>query len=167
MQSPWEEFDTEERNLAGDPLAGLGFSKSYPDWYGGRVHFRAKLHELSPGDYKIMLEPAELGPSCRFARRFGSSNFLRVRVPTTLLNKSEKEESLLAFFSRPFILNGAVFRSFFAKDERVFLFKTNERFSRSQIFTDPDSDSMSLLSFLNWHNPLKYNRTKVRCASGP
>jgi hypothetical protein len=37
----------------------------------------------------------------------------------------------------------------------------------SKIFTDPNSDRMSLFDFLNWHNPLKYNLTKVRCASDP
>ena len=113
----------------------------------------------------MVLEPAELGPSFRFARRFGSSSFIRVRLPWPL--KPEKVEALIAFLSRPFIINGAVFRSFFAKDDRVFLFKTNERFSRSRIFIDPNSDSISLWDFINWHNPLKYNDTKVRCASAP
>jgi hypothetical protein len=114
----------------------------------------------------VKLDPAELGPSCRFSRRSGSSNFIRVRLPPL---KPEKKvvEALIAFLSHPFILNGAVFRSFFAKDDKVILFKTNERYSHSQIFIDPNSNSISLLDFLNWHNPLKYNHTKVRCASGP
>lgn len=152
----------EEKNLEIDAFAGLGFSSENPDWYGGKVHFRAKLMEQGRAGFRVLLERAELGPSCRFARRFGSTAFLRVKIPMSVFNKPDN--GLVDFFSRPFILNGRVFRAFFAKDDNVFLFRTNEIFRGSEIC--PHSVCMrglSLLDFLNWHNPLGFNRNQA-CA---
>jgi RNA-dependent RNA polymerase len=156
VQTPWEELDMEEKNLREDSYSGLGFSKAYPDWYGGKVHFRARIVDQGSAGFKVELDPAELGPSCRFARRFGSTALLRVKIPLGVFNKAENR--LINFFSRPFVLNGRVFRSFFAKDDNVFMFRTNEIFRCSAISAGVKEFGLSLLEFLNWHNPLCYNQ---------
>ena len=147
-------------------MAGLGFSDEYPDWYGGKVHFRAKLDDKT--QYRILLERAELGPSYRFARRFGSTSFLKVKVSSRIINKPNNK--LVEFFSRPFILNGRVYRSFYAKDENVFMFKTNEIVHEDTLNSElirvsagsADSPGLSLLAFLNWHNSLEVNNKQAR-----
>jgi len=134
----------------------LGFSSKSPGWYGGRVHFRAKVIEQSRAKYKVVLERAELGPSCRFARRFGSTALLRIKIPPSMF---KLEGGLIKFFLKPFVINGQVFRSFFAKDENVFMFRTNEVFNGSEIRTRSKwASGLSLLEFLNWHNSLELNK---------
>ena len=53
-----------------------------------------------------------IGPSCRLTRQYGSSSFLRVRVPQKAQNLGDEE--LQKFFLRPFIVFGRVFRAFFS-----------------------------------------------------
>lgn len=108
--------------------------------------------------YKIILDRCTLGPSCRFARRFGSSNFLRIKIPAGTLHKPDNGLNL--FFSKPFVLWGRVFRSFYAKDDTVFLFRTNEIMENSRIVPDR-VPGLSLLQFLDWHNPLESNSNQA------
>ena len=69
------------------------------------------------------------------------------------------EGGLIKFFLKPFVINGQVFRSFFAKDENVFMFRTNEVFNGSEIRTRSKwASGLSLLEFLNWHNSLELNK---------
>ncbi|GLB43932.1 hypothetical protein LshimejAT787_1501160 [Lyophyllum shimeji] len=111
----WEELDQEEHALAQNPYAGLGHSKQFLTWYGGKVVFKDKL------------EPE------------GSSFKLKLDQPTL----------------------GTVFRAFFAKDDYVFfLFRTNENLVDNEIVTDP-SLGMSLLQFIDWHNPPSANATQA------
>ncbi|KAF5380169.1 hypothetical protein D9615_006104 [Tricholomella constricta] len=123
VTSPWEQLDIEEDALSQDPYAGLGHSQLFPGWYGGKVGFKGKLDRIK-GSYKVVLERCTLGPSYRFARRYGSKNFLRIRVPKKILYIPEN--GLDKFFLKPFVLWGNVFRSFYAKDGNVFMFRTNE-----------------------------------------
>jgi RNA-dependent RNA polymerase len=67
---------------------------------------------------------------------------------------------LTQFFQKPFVLWGRVFRTFYAKDETVFLFKTNEIFDATHI-RPGHYPGLSLLQFLEWHNPLEYNHSQV------
>lgn len=65
---------------------------------------------------------------------------------------------------RPFIIHNHVFRTFYAKDNNMFLFRTNEVMSDSGITTPGSSATsgpMSLMEFLNWHNPLELNSKQV------
>ncbi len=147
-----------------DPNGCLGFNKDSDDWYGGKVGFRGKLKNTSAKgsspSFKIVLEKAELGPSNRFARKFGSKSFLRVKVTKECLSY---EKELVSFFRHPFILNGSVFRAFYEKDKSVFLFMTNEvveGFGISPRRFRPDR--ISLVDFLDWHNPIMENTTQVR-----
>ena len=156
---PWSELDVEEEVLAKDQFGGLGNNSDYPGWYGGKIEFRAKLEKLGAKQYKIVLEDCVLGASCRFTRRFGSWSFLRIKVPLDVFHESENGLGL--FFKRPFVLWGRVFKTFYAKDQTVFLFRTNE--------PCPGLDSrgsnlpgLSLQEFLMWHNPLQENSKQVK-----
>lgn len=115
--------------------------------------------------FKIFVEPAELGTSCRFSRRFGSTSFLRIKVHKNALRNESK---LVEFLKRPFIFLGSVYRSFFAKDSNVFLFKTNEIVLGPDVSVssaDTVPGRLSLLEFLEWHNPLHLNANQVHTTS--
>jgi RNA-dependent RNA polymerase len=147
--------------LSKNEFAGLGFSQEEPNWYGGKVEFRATLQDTSSTDipqYKIVLQRPVLGTSCRFTRRFGSQSFLRVKIPSALLNK--RDHDLVRFLSRPFILTGYVFRAFYAKKDHVFLFKTCEVYDGKNVsepmVTGRKSD-LTFQQFIDWHNPLQFN----------
>lgn len=150
--------------LEKDPFAGLGFSKLMPDWYGGKIQFRATLSELDPkqknSKLKITLERAELGPSCRFTRRFGSKNFLRIKIPKHLLHKRQNKWN--EFFKKPFIIGVDVLRVYCIKDTNVFLVKTNEVYCNGAIRPSPKSGTgFSVDNFRDWHNSLECNCHKV------
>jgi RNA-dependent RNA polymerase len=184
LQSPWTELDAGEflfqllvikmcyllgieeiEALSNNNLAGLGFSEEKPDWYGGKVDFRGKLRDHSSAnitEYKIVLERPELGTSCRFTRRLGSQSILRISIPPDVFTKQDNQ--LVDFFSRPFILSGRVFRAFYAKGKHVFLLKTCEVFDGFKISVPKDAahgDGLTLLDFLNWHNPLESNKRQA------
>jgi len=151
--------------LRRNPFAGLGFSDEHSEWYGGKIAFRGTLKDLEPksttAKYQIVLERAELTASSSFTRRFGSKHFLRLKIPKNVLNK--KNNQLERFLKRPFILSGFVFRAFFAKDNNVFLVKTNEAVDGSEIsLTKTLPGTMSFLEFLRWYNPFEPNAKQVR-----
>jgi RNA-dependent RNA polymerase len=150
--------------LPSAPYAGLGFSSEKPDWHGGKVIFRGILREIDSSDnqpaYSVFLLPPELGSSCRFARRFGSSAILRIKVSSVLLLK--KNNRVVEYFLHPFILSGRVFRAFFAKDNTVFLVQTNETVDGLKISSSMKLDGrLSLPEFLQWHNPFEVNQNQV------
>ncbi|KAJ7682709.1 RNA dependent RNA polymerase-domain-containing protein [Mycena polygramma] len=153
-KAPWVELDLEDENLAKNPLAGLGLSAEAPDWFGGKVHFTAKLVADSKNKetpFKVILKRPELGPSDRFARRWGSERFLTLNLAKDLLNKGEQ---VLKFMHRPFVLGDHVFRAFDAKDGNVFLGK---RINPSRRVPG----LLSLHDFLAWHNALELNPSQV------
>ncbi|KAG6873624.1 hypothetical protein C0995_013555 [Termitomyces sp. Mi166 len=149
-----EELDREEQALAQDPYAGLGHSAIAPGWYGGKVNFRGRLERSDNNSYKIKLDRCTLGPSCRFSRRFGSTSMLRIKVSDKQTLHSTKNE-LGDFFRKTFVMWGSVFRAFYAKEGSVFLFKTNEKMVNGEIVPNY-SPGLSLLDFINYHNPLDY-----------
>ncbi|TFK75828.1 hypothetical protein BDN72DRAFT_831274 [Pluteus cervinus] len=169
-KSPWIELDHEEKNLKNWPADGcLGFRE--PGWHGGKVHFRGTLKQgkANPGrstrkciQYIIQLERAELGPSTRFARRFGSRSFFRIKVPKDILRDVDFETTGFSFFQRPLIICGDVFRAFYAKDANVFYFRTNEVYNEKGI--SPGSTGpgrLSIEGFLEWHNPIEINQKQT------
>ncbi|KNZ76968.1 hypothetical protein J132_10916 [Termitomyces sp. J132] len=150
--SPWEELDREEQALAQDRYAGLGHSEIAPGWYGGKIDFRGRLERGDNNSYKIKLDRCTLGPSCRFSRRFGSTSILRIKISDRQILHSSKND-LGNFFHKAFVLWGSVFRAFYAKEGSVFLFKTNEKLVNGEIIASY-YPGLSLLDFLNYHNPL-------------
>lgn len=104
---------------------------------------------------------AELGASNRFARRFGSAHFLRIKVPKSLMRR-EDQQKLLNFLRRPFILMGCVLRAFYAKEQNVFFFRTNEVYKDSKIsLIKTVQGRLSFLEFVEWHNSLEGNANQV------
>lgn len=136
----------------------LGLSTEASDWFGGKVHFTAKLLP-DKGSPKVVLRPPELGPSDRFARRWGSERFLTLSLSREFLNRGEKT---IKFLQRPFILGDHVFRAFDAKDGNVFLVCTNEMVEGRRIHpTRKVPGLLSLREFLAWHNALELNPKQV------
>lgn len=158
LQSPWQELDREEEALSRGPYEGLGNSCNYPDWYGGKVSFRGKLLRVEgpPKSYKIRLEACSLGASCRFSRRFGSWSFLRIKIPADIIH--DKNNELILFFEKLFVIWGQVFRACYSQGKGAFLYMTNETYPANR---GPVPGRMSFEEFIQWHNPIEENSGQV------
>ncbi|KAJ6489328.1 RNA dependent RNA polymerase-domain-containing protein, partial [Mycena vitilis] len=160
---PWVELDCEDAYLGKEEFSGLGFSEEAPEWFGGKVQFTAKVViDKADGDHGlgIVLQKPSLAPSHRFRRRWGSANFLTLTFTREVLNT--KTQEITSYVKRPFILLGRVFRAYYAKDLQVFLFRTNELVEGSRVHEIRTlTQGISLGQFLNWHNPLEFNRTQT------
>ncbi|KAK7042969.1 hypothetical protein VNI00_008706 [Paramarasmius palmivorus] len=120
-------------------------------YYGGKIDFTARVDKEG---LRIRLERAAKGPSNKAKRRFGSTGFLKIKIPTgTFKSQSDIER----FFQRPFIMWSSVYRAILGKEDAVILFRTNERYVNGHLRTDPDNKSMSLYAFIHWFNPPEYN----------
>ncbi|KAK7688073.1 hypothetical protein QCA50_008443 [Cerrena zonata] len=169
VKSPWSELDVEERILKKHQFGCLGCNENNPDiiaagadtphWYGGKVNFAATLVEKNR-NFSISLEKPFLSSSSRFYRRFGSSRFIRVSIPKTLVFGSGS--SVIKFFQSPVIIWNHVFRAFYHKDHTVFLFQTNEQYQEGKVITPdgPSTHGLSFLDFLSWHNDLEVNHNQ-------
>ncbi|KAF8969583.1 RNA dependent RNA polymerase-domain-containing protein [Flammula alnicola] len=155
--SPWKELDREEEALSRGPYEGLGNSNEYPDWYGGKVEFRGRLQSMDgkKKSYKIVLDQCTLGPSSRFARRFGSWSFLRVKIPQQTFH--DPKNNLNIFFRKAFIIWGQVFRACYAKGDNIFFYWTNESFPSGPSIPG----RLSFEDFISWHNPLEENSAQL------
>jgi len=164
VQDPWREFVKEEEFHAED----VGHERVNEK--GGTIHFTASLKRVSAdrknvslADYKIELNPAELGPSCSFARRYGSKSFFRLKLGKGLVQADNS--TLPDFLRKPIILCNSVYRAFHGKEQTVFYFKTNERWdaARAVILPDRTPLGLGLREFLTWHNPMieKNNRQVI------
>ncbi len=99
-------------------------------------------------------------------RRFGSRRFIRVRIQKDALKHGT---NLKEYFRRPFIVGTAVFRAFFAKEQNVFLVRTNEvvkgRVGEDFHITSPSvgdaTTEISFMEFIRWHNDLLLNSDQV------
>ncbi|KAJ7599279.1 RNA dependent RNA polymerase-domain-containing protein [Mycena floridula] len=161
--SPWRELDKEEDILAQNPLGGIGNNPEYPGYYGGKIHFRGtvKQHDAkSGGKYWIELEHAMLGPSCKVARRFGSTSFLRIKIPTNMLFRSDTK--LRQFLLRPLVILTDIYRAFYAKDSIVFFWKTDESLVNGELRSST-FERKSLFQFLEFCNPLGLNSDQKLC----
>lgn len=161
-QSPWKALEEEEEYLAQDEYAGLGFRKfsqgPSPGWYGGKVAFRARVNRKTAGEsFQLTLENIELGPSSNCTRRFGSKNFIRVKVPKNLWKSSSRE--LLEFFAKPFLIADYVYRAFFARDQIVFLLRTDETLFED--YPPRSSVGINFVTFWEICNPLRLNTDQV------
>lgn len=70
----------------------------------------------------------------------------------------------MEFFCRPFVLNGHVFRSFYGKDNNIFMIETNELVCDDKVASpsgQTPNGPLSMLGFLDWHNPLELNSEQV------
>ncbi|KAJ7136071.1 RNA dependent RNA polymerase-domain-containing protein [Mycena epipterygia] len=158
-QCPWSELDIEEEALSVNPHSGLG-NCAQREGYSGKVCFSGAVEVLNSKRVKVILERCTLGSSCRLLRLFGSSKFLRLKIPLKTLHSSD---DLKVFFQRPFILWGSVFRSFYAKEGTVFLFQTNESYAQGDIQTLDVTRGLALFEFLDQFNPLELNSNQAVC----
>ncbi|KIY74034.1 hypothetical protein CYLTODRAFT_484791 [Cylindrobasidium torrendii FP15055 ss-10] len=160
---PWIEQDLEESCLSAtdSPDSCLSGHTDDPTWFGGKITYRAKLC-WTKGGFEMQLEKPELGPSNRFARKWGSMRFLRVKIGWDLKKMAHR---VVEFFQQPIVLNGRVFRAFDEKDGTVFCFMTNERMSNSRIpqveVDELGLGRMGVLELIQWHNPLRQNRKQA------
>ncbi|KAI0264673.1 RNA dependent RNA polymerase-domain-containing protein [Gloeopeniophorella convolvens] len=165
--SPWEELDMEDAAFRNHgPLACLGFTPELGSWYGGKVEFAVRLGVGKDGALGLTLERPNLGPSSRFTRRYGSAWLLHLRISKEAFGKPGYQNRLEAFLLRPFVLNGQVFRFFYAnKEHSAYLMATGEAYygDDGNWTTMPHvhADRPSLLEFLAIHNNLEANSNQT------
>jgi RNA-dependent RNA polymerase len=148
----------------------LGSTQELRTWYGGKVSFtmRLDLNEKN-GQLQFILDHPTLGPSSRFTRCYGSFWLIRVKPSIGILSKPDKVKELKKLLLRPLILNGQVFRFFYAKslkkDISIFLMATNEHYNGSTKLQHSSLNGQrvynSFLDFLSKHNNLQENRHQV------
>ncbi|EEB99576.1 hypothetical protein MPER_00721, partial [Moniliophthora perniciosa FA553] len=115
--APWSELDLEERVLSRNQLGGVGHTALAPQeieifgnkllpneratglYYGGKIDFIGRV-EKERGLYRIRLERASKGPSNKAKRRFGSRNFLKIKIPLGLF---KNQDDIDKCFQRPFV----------------------------------------------------------------
>lgn len=143
------------------------------EWYGGKVHFTGRLrYDHKTKQFDVILERPYLFSSTRFARRFGSDAFVRLRVDSRVLYQHGK--TVREYVKKPLLISGRVFRAFYAKEETIFFFRTNDVVDTSQVedagpairVREPQGPStdplaLSLIDFLHWHNPVSLNDNQV------
>lgn len=128
-----------------------------------------RLQTTRDGAFHFHLEPPVLGPSSRFTRTYGSAWLIRVRISKEIFSKPEPSEKLRTLLVRPFILNGLVYRFFYAnKDHNAYLMATNEAYSGTRLQSFPlwngQKHLVSFLDFFSTHNNLTDNSHQARSA---
>ncbi len=168
-QSPWQELDREDAAFRQYGRDGcLGFTPELGSWYGGKVTFTMRLHATKDGGFHFYLEHPVLGPSSRFTRTYGSAWLVRVRISKDIFSKPDLSEKLRSLLVKPLILNGLVFRFFYAnKDHNAYLMATNEPYAGTRLQSPLLNGQNRLLSFLDFfstHNNLMDNSYQARSA---
>ncbi|CAE7232722.1 unnamed protein product [Rhizoctonia solani] len=148
--SPWAEYDHEDMLLRTHSTERFGCEGSY---FGGKIDQVLRLSVNSSGRFEFRLQPPAVSTSCRFRRYLGSRRLVEVRF-------SDKEPRLHAQTLRNYmidhalIINGRVFRAFYARKNTVYLVETNEGLDREEDDLIGDQYRQSLRAFIEWHNPL-------------
>ncbi|KAI5893502.1 uncharacterized protein SCHCODRAFT_02538659 [Schizophyllum commune H4-8] len=163
---PYAEQDKEETMLAKDPYAGLGFHEDDPNWFGGKIHYTARIEPSDSGSryspFKVTLRRPELGVSSQFYRRYGSSSFLTVKLAKAVSSDRGYGDAIEAFVRRPLVILGRVFRAVRRVDDSFIYFRTNEVCVGDKISPDEVVPSApSLWDFLNAQNPLRLNTAQT------
>ena len=120
--------------------------------------------QLKEGAVHVALDRPMLGHSSRFTRCYGSSWMVKLRLPMEALSKPDVLEKLRSFLTRPFVLNGRVFRFFHLNKNHVaYLMATNERYKGGGLLRSSPGIYCSFLDFFKKHNDLEQNRKQVSC----
>ncbi|CAE6500743.1 unnamed protein product [Rhizoctonia solani] len=155
--SPWAEYDHEDMLLRTHSTERFGCEGSY---FGGKIDQVLRLSVHSSGRFEFRLQPPAVATSCRFRRYLGSRRLVEVRF-------SDKEPRLKPQALRTFmidnalVINGRVFRAFYARKNTVYLVETNEGLDRQQDDLIGDQYRQSLRDFIEWHNPLYANPSQA------
>lgn len=124
--------------------------------------------QTTKGAFRFNLEPPVLGPSSRFTRTYGSAWLVRVRISKEISSKPELSEKLRTLLVKPFVINGLVFRFFYAnKDHNAYLMATNETYSGTTLqstLSNGQKRRVSFLDFFSTHNNLTDNSHQARSA---
>ncbi|KAL1675560.1 RNA dependent RNA polymerase-domain-containing protein [Schizophyllum commune] len=163
---PYAEQDKEESMLAKDAYAGLGFHEDDPTWFGGKIHYTARIELSDSGSrynpFKITLRRPELGVSSQFYRRYGSSSFLTVKLAKAVSSDRGYGDAIETFVRRPLVILGRVFRAVRRVDDSFIYFRTNEVCVGDKISPDETvPGAPSLWDFLNAQNPLRLNTAQT------
>ncbi|KAF8684547.1 RNA-dependent RNA polymerase [Rhizoctonia solani] len=151
--SPWAEYDHEDMLLRINSVERLGCEGTY---FGGKIDQVLRLSVHTSGKFEFQLQPPVVSTSCRFRRYLGSRRLIEVRF-------SEKEPRLKPQVLREYmvenalVINGRVFRAFYARRTIVYLVETNEALDRQEDELVGDQFRRSLRDFIEWHNPLYAN----------
>jgi RNA-dependent RNA polymerase len=125
-----------------------------------------RLHVTKDGAFHFHLEHPVLGPSSRFTRTYGSSWLVRVRISKEIFSKPDLSENLRTLLLRPFILNGLVFRFFYAnKDHNAYLMATHDEYVGTRLqspLLNVQKHLVSFLDFFSTHNNLTDNSHQAR-----
>ncbi|KZT61949.1 hypothetical protein CALCODRAFT_303732 [Calocera cornea HHB12733] len=161
VREAWSVLD-EEQNVTAGARDGLDGSELEPDVFHGKAHFLA-LVEWKNTKPEIHLQPPQLGPSTRLARRFGSRRFIRMKD-----NGTAALEKRMAFYLQKFVFMGRVYRAFFEREGTVHLVETNENYDgRKPDKHQGDHYRLPFFRFIDWHNPMQLNtdQTMTKWAS--
>ncbi|TDL26400.1 hypothetical protein BD410DRAFT_763609 [Rickenella mellea] len=157
------ELDREQDAILENRGRGLGLMGPWREkekWYGGRIQQVARLSKSSKGKYEVRLGELEHRRSNRFARFLGSRHLLQLRIDKKLV--TAEHGSIAAFVARRLLICGRIFYPFHAKDDRktcaVYFVEVNKNFERCDARDQGDHLRLSWEQFMDWHNPLKYNR---------
>ena len=159
-------MDREQEALVENRGRGLGLQGEWhgkENWHGGRIQQMARLVYKSGAKepFSLQLLGMQMSRSHRFARFLGSRRMLQVKLP-----KGKKFQmdlaKLKAWFENKFVLCGRVFVPFATKEETVYMMETDEDYEREPSANEGDHLRLSLLEFVNWHNPIKLNANQVR-----
>ncbi|KAI0293977.1 RNA dependent RNA polymerase-domain-containing protein [Russula brevipes] len=160
--SPWEELDREESAFKQHgPTCCLGSTPGLGAWYGGKIAFTMRLQPDKDKILHFCLDHPTLGPSSRFTRYYGSSWLIRVRISKEIFSNLAILDQVKTLILRPIILNGLVFRFFYAnKDQNLYLMATNETYlghSKLPPILNNQRYFCSFLEFFSRHNNLRDN----------
>ncbi|KDQ17068.1 hypothetical protein BOTBODRAFT_30455 [Botryobasidium botryosum FD-172 SS1] len=171
-RSPWEELDREQAAIIEDAGRGLGCTEGDESgWFGGKVQQRARIFirdappssSYSAGSiadrFAIKLEPQEKGRSTRFGRFFGSRRLIQLTIHKDIMDRHL--EALVQYMTHGFVINGRVFRAFFAKENHAYLTETTEEYERTPVAEEGDDMRISLLDFIDWFAPLYRNNRQL------
>ncbi|QRV80332.1 feruloyl esterase B [Ceratobasidium sp. AG-Ba] len=152
---PWEEYDREEESIRDGSGARLGGDGGY---FGGKIDQIVRL-TLERDKFKFTILPPAKSKSFRFRRFTGSRRLLEVRFSTQADQHNRiKSMDVFDFFTKKaIVINGRVFRAFYAREKAVHLVETNEEQFRPADPLFGDDHRMSLTDFIQWHNPVYAN----------
>ncbi|KAG9121227.1 hypothetical protein FRC07_002909, partial [Ceratobasidium sp. 392] len=152
--TPWEEYDKEEESLREGSTTRLGGDGGY---FGGKIEQTIRL-EMTNGRFKFTIQPPSKDKSFRIRRRMGSRCIFKVSITEELCRAFRK--TIDFFVKNALIINGRVFRAYYAQNKSIHMVETNETRYRPADPLFGDQYRMSLQEFIEWHNPLYANPTQ-------
>ncbi|PWZ02252.1 hypothetical protein BCV70DRAFT_156871 [Testicularia cyperi] len=174
------ELDREERMREKNPLAGVYGppGEGGARLYGGQVIFEGRISfEKSERKSKaeqddqickftVRLLPPHMGASCRFARRFGSERFLRLKMERDMAKDAQKfastprtkkiQAEIRAFLCQTMVVLGRRFRPFFCKNNTIHYVQVDDINAEAC-----PTELTTVWDFVNHHAPFDLNDSSL------